>query len=99
MSEVQARRRRPRTACPAGILFDAGQLTLGDRQPEVPSRVEVGVLVDPVEDLADQLLEEDPRGDPDLAPEVARDGDGQLGDVGVVGQSKDPVVGPGASRA
>ena len=60
-------------------------------------RVEVGVLVDAVEHVADQLLEEQPGGDADLAAQVAGDGAGQLGDVGVVGQGQDPVAGLGVA--
>src|SRR3954462_3312759 len=63
---------------PTRRALDAGQLAVGDGQAIVPPRVEVGVLVDAVEHVADELLEEDPRRDPDLAPEVASDGAGQL---------------------
>jgi hypothetical protein len=61
----------------------------------VGAGVEVGVLVDPVEDVADQLLEEHPRGDPDLTTQVTGDRPGQRGDVGVVGPREDPVPGGG----
>src|SRR4051812_14014290 len=91
MSEVQLdvvdRGGAPRRA------LDAGQLVLADSQAIVQPRVELGVLVDAVEDVADELLEEQPRGDAGLAPEVARDGTGQLGDVGVVGEGEDAVAG------
>src|SRR5437870_1490028 len=42
---------------PARGPLDAGQLALGDRQPIVPPRIEVGVLVDAVEHVADELHE------------------------------------------
>src|SRR3954471_8498044 len=59
--------------------LDAGQLPLGDRQAVVLPRVEVGVLVDAVEHVANELLEEQAGGDAALATQVARDGAGQLG--------------------
>src|SRR4051812_18918026 len=91
MSEVQLdvvdRGGAPRSA------LDAGQLAVGDRQAVMLPRVKVGMLVDAVEHVADELLEEQPGGDADLAPQVAGDGAGQLGDVGVVGQGEDSVAG------
>ena len=65
MSQVQldvVDRRRP-----AAARSTRGQLAVGDRQAVVPPRVEVGELVDPVEHVGDELLEEQPRGDADLA--------------------------------
>ena len=55
-------------------------------------RVEVGELGDPVQHVGDQLAEEDPRRDADLAAQLPRDGAGQVGDVGVVDQARDPVL-------
>src|SRR3954469_17477410 len=81
-----------RGGAPRGAL-DAGQLAVCDRQAVVLPRVEVGVLVDAVEHVADELLEEQSGGDADLAPQVAGDGAGQFGDVGVVGQGQDAVAG------
>ena len=45
------------------------------------ARVEIGELVDPVQHVADQLLEEDPRRHADLAAQLPRHGAGQLGDI------------------
>ena len=55
------------------------------------------MLVDAVEHVADELLEEQPGGDADLATQVPGDGAGQLGDVGVVGQGEDAVAGLGVA--
>ena len=67
-----------------GVAFDLGQLGVDDGERVVAARVEVGELVDPVEHVADELLEEQARGDADLAAELAGDGAGQQLDVGVV---------------
>ena len=62
-----------------------------DRQLVVLGRVEVVELVDPVQHVRDQLLQEQPGGDADLAAELAGDGAGQSVDVFVGGKSPDPV--------
>ena len=70
-SQVAGRCRPRDVAC--GVAFDVGQLRRPHGQRVVPPRVEVVELVDPVEDVADQLLQEHPRRDADLAAEAAGD--------------------------
>ncbi len=67
----------------------------GQGERVVPAGVEVGELVDPVEHVCDQLAQEQPRRDADLAAELAGDGTGQLVDVGVVDRGRDPLGMPG----
>ena len=55
------------------------------------ARVEVLELVDPVQDVGDQLLQEHPGRDADLAAERPGDRIGEVGDVGVVDEARDPV--------
>ena len=56
------------------LALDVGELSGRDRQRVVATGVEVGELVDPVEDVADELAQEQPRRDADLAAELAGDG-------------------------
>ena len=57
----------------------------------MPARVEVGELVDPVQDVGDQLLQEHPRRDPDLPAQRPGHRVRQLPDVGVVDGLHDAV--------
>ena len=62
-----------------------------DRQLVVFGRVEVLELVDPIQNIRDQLLEEQPRGDPDLSAELAGDGAGEKIDVFIGCKATDSI--------
>src|SRR5690606_18884350 len=57
----------------------------------VPTRIEVGVQLDTVEDVADELLDVHAGGDADLGAQVAGDGSGEGAQVEVVDDATDPV--------
>ena len=67
-----------------GIALHIGQFRIAHGQRVVGPRVEVGELVDPVEDLADQLLQEKARCHPDAAAQPPGHRVGQVGDVSIV---------------
>ena len=69
-----------------------------DRQGVVAPGVEVAELVDAVEDVADELAQEDPRGDAHFAAQPTGHGRGQRGEVGVVDDGPDPARVGGAAR-
>ena len=87
---ARCRRRRGRAAAALRSTSVSSPSVHGQRV--VLARVEVGELVDPVEHVGDELLEEHAAGaTPTLPPSAAGDRAGQLGDVGVVDESADPV--------
>ena len=53
--------------------------------------IEIGELVDAVEDVPDEFFEEQPRGDANLAPQRARNGGGEIADIRLVTSGGDPV--------
>lgn len=67
------------------------QLAVGESERVVRTRVEVRELVDPVEDVPDQLLEVEPRSQPGAAAETAGQRGGELPQVRVVDRAGDPV--------
>src|SRR5262245_14549431 len=72
------------------VAFHVGQLVPGNGELVMDPRVELLELVDPVEDVPDELLQEDPRGDADLPAQVTADGLGEVADVSLVGHRPDP---------
>ena len=76
---------------PHRLPFHWSQLGFGDRQGVMLARVEVGELVDAVQHVGHELLEEDPRRDPDLAAELPRHGVGQVADIIVAAQVGDSL--------
>src|SRR6266508_3011653 len=74
-----------------GVAFDGGELAVDDGEPVVAAGVEVGELVDPVQDVADELLQEHPGGDADAAAEVAGDRLREEREVVVVARRADAV--------
>ena len=63
------------------FTFNGSHLAAVDGQLVMLGRVEILVLVDPVQNIRNQLLEEQSRGNPDLAAELAGNGSGQQVDV------------------
>ena len=55
------------------------------------TRVEIGELVDSVQNVADQLLEKNPRRHPDLASQLPGDRTGQVRDIPVITQTLDTL--------
>ena len=80
------------------LAFGVGQLPVVDRQGVVAPGVEVAELVDAVEDVADKLAQENPRGDAHFAPQPTGHGRGQRGEVGVVDDGPDPARVGGSAR-
>jgi hypothetical protein len=76
-----------------GVALGVCQLGGGDGQLVVLARVEVVELGGPVQDVGDQLAEENPGRDADLAAQFARDRGCQVRDVAVVDEGLDPGAG------
>lgn len=59
----------------------------------MPPRVEVGELVDLVEDIGDEFAKIEPRRDADAPAEPARHGACEVGEIGVINDLMDAVRG------
>ena len=79
-----------------GIALDIGQLTVGQGECIVASRIEVRVQIDPIEHILDQFLEEDARGDAHSAAQAAGDGAGETVQVRIVRTFQNALRGGGA---
>lgn len=77
------------TGAATGDLLLGGELPGAQGQGVVHPRIEVRELVDPVKDVGDELLEEDPRRDPDPAAQPASNGIGEVGDIGIIDDPAD----------
>src|SRR5690606_29541092 len=78
-----------------GVAFGFGEVAGAHGQLVVDARVEVGDVVDPVDDV-DEFAEEEAGGYSDTAAEFSGDGLGEVADVGVVDAGADPVGGFGS---
>src|SRR5699024_3774091 len=75
------------------VAFDVEELGVVDGQLVIASGVEFVVEIDAVEDIADEVLEEEPWGDADLAAESAGDGVREINEVAVIDVIHDASLG------
>ena len=66
------------------LPIDVAELDIADGEGVVATRVEILMLVNAIEHVGDELLEKQPRGNPDFPAEAAGDSGGEGCDVGVV---------------
>ena len=71
--------------------FRQRHLAFDQREYVVLPRIEIGVLIDTIQHVGDELLEKQSRGNADPAAQLASHGRGQRSDIGIVDEAVDPL--------
>ena len=79
-----------RRRCPS-VTFDVGEFSVADGQPIIDPGIELGELINAIEDVADKFFQKQSWGDADVAAQVAGDRSGEHFDVGVVDDGSDAI--------